>query len=334
MLPTQLRLGIYICGLYVSFVYWGYLQEKITSTKYISSIDGKEMRWDYAYVLNAFMAFSTSLFASVGVALSANNQKSPFLPFLQPAITCAIASPLGYAALKYISFPLVILTKSSKPVPVMLVGVLFFGNSYSWYKYVSVFMLCSGIALFSYAKKGNPGDSVLDVNKQIFGIFLVGCNLFLDGYTNNQQDYLFKTLKVSPLQMMQLVNMWQGVLLSGYLILSWFVYEETSELMNAYKIINENSILQYDIAMFCACASIGQWLVFTVMKEFGSLVWVTVSITRKLVTILLSVFAFNHAISSMQWIGVVSVFIGMCLEVIMGNIDSKKSQVKKDGKTD
>lgn len=31
---------------------------------------------------------------------------APFLLFAKPAVTCAIASPLGYMALKYIPFPL------------------------------------------------------------------------------------------------------------------------------------------------------------------------------------------------------------------------------------
>jgi hypothetical protein len=33
-----------------------------------------------------------------------------------------------------------------------------------------------------------------DILKQLFGIFLVGLNLSLDGYTNNEQDFIFKNL--------------------------------------------------------------------------------------------------------------------------------------------
>jgi UDP-galactose transporter B1 len=269
------------------------------------------------------MAYATTLVASFGVFFSSSNPKVNVLAFIKPAVTCAIASPLGYAALKYISFPLVILTKSSKPVPVMIIGVIFFGNKYPWYKYVSVLMLCAGIAMFSSAGKRKPDSQSLDMGRQIFGIFLVGCNLFLDGYTNNQQDFIFKRDKVTSFQMMKYVNLWQSVLLSLYLIIFWFIFGENSELSQAYAIISQCEELRYDIFIFCLCASVGQFLVFSVMKEFGSLVWVTVSITRKLVTILISVFAFNHAISSTQWFGVVLVFAGMCLEVYMSNGEKK-----------
>ncbi len=41
--------------------------------------------------------------------------KVDLIAFAKPAFTCTLASPLGYASLKYISFPLMILAKSSKP---------------------------------------------------------------------------------------------------------------------------------------------------------------------------------------------------------------------------
>jgi UDP-galactose transporter B1 len=66
--------------------------------------------------------------------------------------------------------------------------------------------------------------------------------------------------------------------------------------------------------MFCLCASLGQVLIFGLMKDFGSLVWITVSITRKLFTILVSVFMFNHSVNAFQWFGIVCAFVGMGLE--------------------
>jgi len=39
----------------------------------------------------------------------------PFTAYAKAAATCALASPMGYASLKYISFPMHILVKSSKP---------------------------------------------------------------------------------------------------------------------------------------------------------------------------------------------------------------------------
>jgi hypothetical protein len=51
-----------------------------------------------------------------------------------------------------------VLAKSSKPIPVMLIGVMQFGKSYSLVKYVSVLLLVSGIGMFSFYSK-KPTDN-------------------------------------------------------------------------------------------------------------------------------------------------------------------------------
>lgn len=76
---------------YSSFVYWGFLQEKITATLYVDEADGKEYRWQYPFALNVFMAISTCLIASTGDTFS-GARNIPFIAFAKPAITCAIGN--------------------------------------------------------------------------------------------------------------------------------------------------------------------------------------------------------------------------------------------------
>ena len=90
---------------------------------------------------------------------------------------------------------------------------------------------------------------------------------------------------------------------------------DTSEAMQALNAFMLAPDIRMDIFWFCVCAGVGQLLIFSVMKEYGSLVWITVSITRKLMTILLSVIVFNHSINQYQWLGVVLAFLGMVLEI-------------------
>lgn len=331
---SEIRLISYVCGLYIAFIYWGYLQEKITSKEYIINISSSNssvintMRWQYPFCLNVFMAFATCLVASFGEIIYPSSNKVSLFIFAKPAITCALASPIGYIALEYISFPLVVLAKSSKPVPVMLVGILFFKRKYPWYKYVSVLLLCGGISLFSFSKSGKNKD--ISFWTQIFGIFLVGINVFLDGYTNNEQDSLFEKYKITSLQMMKNINLWQIIYLLIYLFVGYLIWNNESELYNAYTLFTNCSELRYDILLFCICASVGQLFIFAVMREFGSLMWVTLSITRKLFTIIVSIIMFNHKISFNQWIGVACVFGGMSLEVIMSYLSKQDTSSKKE----
>jgi solute carrier family 35 (UDP-galactose transporter), member B1 len=333
-MSTEVRFLCYTAGLYTCFIYWGYLQEKLTSTTYQSTA-GEPVGWDFAFALNFFMALGGFCVASIVEMIFNGNEtgnhlkkkeKIPFVTFWKAAISSTLASPIGYSALKYISFTLVVLAKSSKPVPVIFVGMVFYGKRYTWHKMVGVALLCGGIALFSSAKGGSvkssstsaiPSDGNETINL-ITGICLVSLNLLLDGYTNNEQDQIFEKLGATSLQMMKNVNLWTTFYISSYLFVCWMIYGDESESSRAYISFTSSQELRYDILVFCICAAIGQVLIFAVMKEFGSLAWITISITRKLFTILFSVFMFNHPVKPIQWLGIALVFLGMLLEVAMG----------------
>ena len=246
------------------------------------------------------------------------------LLFRRPALSATLASPIGYEALKYMSYPLMILTKSSKPIPVMAIGVSFYGKKYGWSKYVSVLLLCGGIYLFTSGKKSSKGPAAAstteedsDIYKVLFGMLLVLVNLGMDGYTNNEQDRLFSHHHVSANQMMKYVNLWQCLYQLAYLGAGWLLYANHSELSLSLNMALLCPALCVDILLFCVCASVGQVLIFSVMKEFGSLAWITISVTRKLFTIVLSVIVFQHAVNATQWFGVALVFVGLGIDAAM-----------------
>jgi UDP-galactose transporter B1 len=324
-------------GLYVCFIYWGYLQEKVTSTKYTGP-RGEVLEWNYAFALNLIMSASGTLMATVVELLTkqATAKSVPMMVYWRPALSSTLASPLGYAALNYISFPLVVLVKSCKPVPVILVGLVVYRRTYTWYKIVGVILLCAGIALFSSAKGGSvkspaaSGSGSSDSFNLGVGIVLVAGNLILDGFTNNEQDEIFSRHGATSVELMKYVNMWSVLYLATFLVVGYVMQSQQSELAKSLHVITSSAEARFDITMFCVCASVGQVLIFTVMKEFGSLAWITISITRKLFTILVSVFMFGHTIKPIQWVGIASVFAGMTVEVGMGYL-AKAAKTDKAG---
>ena len=50
------------------------------------------------------------------------------------------------------------------------------------------------------------------------------------------------------------------------------------------------------------------------LSTFGSLLLVTVTVTRKMLTMIISVLWFGHSLSRMQWLGVGLVFGGIGIE--------------------
>ena len=65
-------------------------------------------------------------------------------------------------------------------------------------------------------------------------------------------------------------------------------------------------------------------LVYTI-ANFGSVILVTVTVTRKMFTMILSVVAFGHHLTQMQWLGVGLVFGGIGVEAEI----KRRSEVQK-----
>lgn len=221
----------------------------------------------------------------------------------------------------------------------MLIGVLFYQQSYTIYKYMSVLCMCGGISIYAVYKGYNAENAIAsagasitnmsdpnDAVKQVLGLLLVFGNLGLDGYTNNEQDKIFKQ-GATALDLMKSVNLWQAIYLALYLLGGYLFSGCSSEASRALEAVMLSSEIRADIFWFCVCAGCGQVLIFSVMKQYGSLVWITVSITRKLMTILLSVIVFNHAINGYQWMGVMMASVGMILEVVGKYKEAPKEKV-------
>jgi UDP-galactose transporter B1 len=337
-IPSEVRLVLYVVSLYTIFLTWGYLQEKIVSTNYpvVSENSLIEMRWDYPVSLNLFVTISCTLTAAiVEHYFDENRKRVPFHLFWRAALASAMASPIGYFSLKYISFPMMILSKSSKHVPVMLIGKIVYKKEYEWYKYVSVAMICGGIALFTASKSGDKTENTSKPDNSsstfglLIGLFLIIFNLCLDGITCNEQDLLFSKHSSSSLEMMKNSNGWQSIYLSMYLLVNWLWQGSKSQLSSSLWMLMQSSLLRYDVFIFCLCACIGQTLLFSLIKEFGPLSWITVSVTRQLFTILLSVFLFQHHVGAWQWIGIACVFSGLGLEIVASHLQKKKGLAKK-----
>lgn len=82
MVSSEFRLVLYCGGLYATFMMWGFLQERITSTKYISVADNDGvLLWSYPVSLNLAMAAATFLTASCIEMLRGESVRVPLAVF-------------------------------------------------------------------------------------------------------------------------------------------------------------------------------------------------------------------------------------------------------------
>ena len=319
---------------------WAYLQERITTTRYGTN----QERFTYSIFLNtiqsAFAACTGAiyLFASSPRDPKTGARKVPavfpskqiLFPLFLIAVTSSLASPFGYASLKHIDYVTYILAKSCKLLPVMFLHITLFGKRYPYYKYAVVAFVTLGVAVFtlynpSTAKKAAKGVAV-DASK-LLGLFLLGVNLLFDGLTNTVQDQIFTGWKgfTGP-QMMCAQNLISTLLTISYLLLAPLLAASPlgalvgvsptagNEFRDAVAFVTAHPSVGWDVLAFAACGAVGQVFIFHTLAHFSSLLLVTVTVTRKMLTMLMSVVVFGHRVTGMQWLGVGMVFGGIGAE--------------------
>jgi len=259
------------------------------------------------------------------------------------ALTSSLASPFGYASLAHIDYITFILAKSCKLLPVMFLHITLFGRRYPWHKYLVVLAVTAGVAVFTLhaasAKKHASKTHSLE-RSPAWGLLLLGVNLLLDGLTNTTQDHIFTAFRpYSGPQMMCATNMLATLLTSVYLAVSpaaaatplgaYFGLDLSSasgaggESAAAVAFLRRHPAAWVDVLGFAACGAVGQLFIFYTLSVFDSVLLVTVTVTRKMCTMVLSVVAFGHRLSRGQWVGVGLVFAGVAGEGWMARREKK-----------
>ncbi|KAJ1839023.1 UDP-galactose transporter, partial [Coemansia sp. RSA 486] len=315
--------------------------ERVTSVTY-----GEDhQRFRFTIVLNLIQAMFASI---IGYFYIRVIQRKPMLEmsghrwkrFFQVAVLSSCASPFGYMALRYINYPTMTLAKTCKMVPVLLMNKILYRRHYPTYKYAVVAMITAGVSafmLFKTSSKPASGSGTLAVvENSLYGLFLVFINLALDGAVNSTQDQVFvEDREITGQHMMCMMN-----LCSTVLMVLWLLNPFNPELASATKFLYTHPRALIDIGVFALCGSLGQCFVFYTLANFGSLTLTTVTVTRKFLTILISVFYNGHRLNEKQWMATGMVFAGIILDIYKKQIakgqalaaakDSKKHDVQND----
>lgn len=325
---STVQLLVCIAAIYTAYLSWAVLQERIATTPY-----GSDKRiFRASFVLNTAQSLAATITGSIYLHFKRSGptnttflgavypNKEVLLKFVLIAITSSLASPFGYASLKYIDYPTQILGKSCKLLPVMALGVLVYGRRFPPHKYLVVAMVTAGVAMFTLYNGKVQKSSKANAGSSWWGLSLLSVNLLLDGLTNSTQDQMFKQFKtISGPSMMVGLNLMSSTLVTAYLSSGL-----TTELADALQFMKAHPAIVQDILLFAFCGAMGQLAIFYTLEKFGSLVLVTVTLTRKMFTMLLSVVWFNHALTPGQCVGVALVFGGISAEAFFKKQDDSK----------
>lgn len=210
--------------------------------------------------------------------------RSLLLRYLQCSALITSAAPFGFAALSYISYPAMVLGKSCKLVPVMIMNVLLYRRRFAPHKYLVVFMVTTGITFFMYFggddKKGKRtvSNDQKTPYANLIGITYLLINLALDGAINSTQDEIFSRYKVSGQQMMFWINLFCTLITSilsilplPYIPVIHPSIDGKSELMGALTFVRNHPSIITPLAQFAFTGALGQLFIFETLQHFGSL---------------------------------------------------------------
>lgn len=299
---TAARFLFCFTGLQVSYLTWGYMQELIMTTTFDptpSAPDGRFPSAAFCVFSNRFLAIIVAIIAvriRHGAVLA--NNVAPLVAFAPCALSNTMSSWSQYASLRYVSFPVQTVFKSSKIIPVMIMGKVLKGTSYPYSQYLEALLITIGVAIFSIASKSSNSDTTTE----IIGLLFMCMYITFDSFTSQWQSKVYDKYgkaNVDPYQMMLGVNS-SAILMTTFGLL---VGGDIPKIIEFFK-VNPN-VLQYNIITAITSAS-GQLFIYTTIKEFGPIVFTVIMTTRQMISICISSILFGH---TMTW----KAAVGACL---------------------
>lgn len=177
-----------------------------------------------------------------------------------------------------------------------MIGSLLLSNAkYTLKQYLNVAAIIAGTIIVSGGKsKKAEADSPLGI------AFILG-SLACDACSAGMQERMkmkSKEIKLEPkpYDMMFWTNLYMALVAAAVALFQ-------GELFRGIKFCQDNPDILKMIMKFGLCSAIGQTFIFFTISNFDSLTTATVTTTRKVFSVLLSIFLNGHKLEPMGWFG-------------------------------
>jgi len=286
-------------GVFASFVLHDFLQEVIT----------KDTAGTLPLLMTSFEFGACSLLPALQLVVAQGPRgfvapKGVAMWPVAAIAACLLASlSLGNVALRYVSYPLKVVLKSSKILPAMLMGVAMLGKRYLWPHYAAALMLSAGVigctAADKWVEGGRPSSAM--------GVCLLLVAVCCDAVSPVLQERLLGGEQLSPAQLMLRTNL---LALLGTLA-AWILTGEHAAL--AALPAAEPAHLLLALGAFGCSSFAGVTFMLALIEVWGSAVGVAVGTLRKVLTIWLSFFWWSKPFSATFAVSGLAVLLALAL---------------------
>ena len=261
---------------------------------------------------NASTAPSTSPTAS---ATSSSAHQSIFQLHCPPykymlcSLTNILSSWLQYESLHYVSFPLQVLSKSSKILFTMLMGRLVSHTHYSLFAYFQAGMIALGLLLYRRSESQWDSGRILPTYASEVGLLLLLGYMCADSFTSTWQSKIFKEVRdCSELEMMLGMNVFSSVFTMASLVCY-------NQLLPSLWFTWLHPLFMLHCVLMSFCSAIGQLFIFHTIATHGAVAFASIMTARQLLSLVLSVLVFGHGIGWDGVFGLVLVFVSLMLKI-------------------
>jgi drug/metabolite transporter (DMT)-like permease len=296
-LPAVQQFLLCAFGIFTCYLIYGVVQEQVTNVWKAEHISlGWWLTMVQCFVYSSFSRFGQSMRAQDA------NVVVPWSAFALIGFLSMSTIGLSNVALQHLSYPTQVAFKSSKPVPVMLVGVLVLGKRYSLAEYLATFILTAGLVLFTTA------DEEIGEFDPI-GVVLICIALVVDGIIGNVQQRTFAHYpQLTPSEMIYRTK----AIAAGLALLIFLL---SGELPVALDFYTRHPSSLYALGMYSCVGVLGETFVITTIKRFGALAAVITTSVRKALTMILSFVIFSRPMTLKYASAACLVWTGVALHV-------------------
>jgi UDP-galactose transporter B1 len=307
----QLLVGV--AGIYGAYLYYGNVQEDLFLYR-----DANGVGFTSVWFLQVLESTVTIAIGYAGRKVFGGRDNLPVTPFFKSGVSQLAAKVLMSMSLAAgLSFPVVVLAKSAKIVPVIIGQLLVGGSSYTLRDYVFVVLIVLGTALVS---TGKSSEHVPEGSDTFSGLVLIILSLTADGLTGGLQKKLKKeTASMAPTTYDFLYYSHLAQWATAVVICC-----ATGNLWTAVAYVAANPAVWWCVLASCVCSAVGQCFIFHVISCFDPLVCTTITTTRKMVTVVLSISYKGHDLTGSGCLG-----LALALTALFVEIEGKMARFRK-----
>ena len=319
--PTELTRNIWkLCfgaaGIYAAYLYHGSLEEDLfryrTADADVDADDGVSVSgFDYVWYLQVLESAACIVMGVVGRLVCGSTQTVSFgtiTPFLTPGASQVFSKAFTNLALAAgLSFPIVILAKSAKIVPVMLGQLLLGDSTYGWRDYLFASLIVGGTALLSSGGEKTAGGR----SNTLTGFILIVISLFMDGITAGLQKRLKVKSVANPPSAFDFL-LFTNLSMIGIAVA---ISVALGEFKEGHKFLINNPEAATLVLQCCLCSAVGQSFIFYIIAQFDPLTCSTITTTRKLLSVLLSISFKGHPLNGRGMAGLGLAVAGLAVEI-------------------